>query len=134
MTAKLKNILGLAILGVTLLATTVPAWAGRVNPREVFINGNPGQSALASGSLTSARYSADSRQTIGCRSHTLRFSSWTTCFATNSAGKSLACGSGEVKFLEVVHAMTDSSDITFRVDPDGSCRDIRVYQGSDMLR
>ena len=31
MKAKLKNILGLAALGMTLLANTVPTWAGSVS-------------------------------------------------------------------------------------------------------
>ncbi len=134
MTTKLKNIIGLAVMGVTLFAMTVPTWAGRVNPREVFISGNPGQVQRAEGSLTSARYSADIQQRIECQSDTGPFSAWTSCWATNSAGRSLGCGSGDAKFLEVVQAMTDSSNITFWANPDGTCRDILVYQGSDMLR
>ena len=40
MKAKLKNILGLAALGMTLLATTVPTWAGNVNTHEVYVESN----------------------------------------------------------------------------------------------
>ena len=101
MKANLKNILGLAALGMTLLATTVPTWAGRVSTSSVIIHDNQVWST-ASGSMVDARYSADNSQHIGCIAHTLSSYSWTTCFATNSAGRSLVCGSGDWKFVEMV--------------------------------
>ena len=134
MKTHLKNILGMAILGLTLVTTTVPTWAGSVSARGVSITNTPTQRS-AIGSMAGARYSADFQQTIACKSHTLSAYSWTTCYATDSAGRSLLCGSGDGKFLEVVHAMTDSSLISFEVDLNGtSCRSIVVYQGSDMLK
>src|SRR4051794_38286737 len=108
MKANLQNILGLAALGMTLLATTVPTWAGKVNTPEVVIGGNQ-FSRWAEGSLAGARYSADNRQTIGCKLWTLSTYSWTSCYATDSAGRNLTCGSGDWKFLETLRAMTDSS-------------------------
>jgi hypothetical protein len=134
MKANLKNILGLLALGMTLLATTVPTWAGRVSTDSVIIADNQSWS-WASGNPVDARSSADNVQNIGCRAYTMSSYSWTTCFATNSAGRTLVCGSGDWKFLEPLRAMTDSSFITFVADLNGgACRDIRVYNGSDMLQ
>jgi hypothetical protein len=134
MKANLKNILGLAALGMTLLATTVPTWAGRVSTDSVIIADNQSWS-WASGNPVDARSSADNRQNIGCRAYTMSSYSWTTCFATNSAGRTLVCGSGDWKFLEPLRAMTDSSFITFVADLNGgNCRDITIYNGSDMLQ
>ena len=62
MKANLKNILGLAALGMTLLATTVPTWAGRVSTDRVTIGDNQFAS-WASGNLVDARYSADNQAT-----------------------------------------------------------------------
>jgi hypothetical protein len=136
MKANLKKFLGLAALGMTLLATTVPTWAGRVSTDSVII-GNNQVSSWASGNPVDARYSTDNRQNIGCKAQILSSYSWTTCYAMNSAGRSLVCGSGDWKFLEVLHGMTDSSFIYFTTDNNsngGTCTHISVYNGSDMLR
>ena len=60
MKANLKNILGL-VAGMTLLATTVPTWAGRVSTSSVIIHDN-GVWSTATGNLVDARDSADNRQ------------------------------------------------------------------------
>jgi hypothetical protein len=136
MKADLKNILGLAVFGMTLLATTVPTWAGKVNAPQVVIGGSQ-SSRWAEGSLGGARYSADSRQTIGCKLWTLRAYSWSACFATDSAGRNLTCGSGDWKFLDTLRAMTDSSSIKFTIESTGDtgeCKDIWINNGSDKLR
>ena len=136
MKAKLKNILGLAAVGMTLLATTVPTWAGKVNTPGVVIGGNQ-VSRYAEGSMVGARYSAGNTQQIGCRLHTLSTYSWTTCYATDSAGRNLICGSGDWKFLETLRAMTDSSFISFTTGSTGDvgeCKDIWIKNGSDKLR
>jgi hypothetical protein len=137
MKVNLKNVLGLAALGMTLLATPVPTWAGRVgNIGGVFLGSNQfGRSA--SGSTVGVRFSADGIQKIGCIAHTLSSYSWTTCYATDGAGRSLVCGSGDWKFLEVVRGMTDSSFIYFATGSNsdvGECTNIRIYHGSDMLK
>jgi hypothetical protein len=137
MKANLKNILGLVALGMTLLATTVPTWAGKVSTDRVLIGSNQ-LGSWASGSLTGARYSADkSREQIGCRAYTLSTYSWTSCHAMDSAGRALSCGSGDWKFLDMVQGMTDSSFIYFGIDGNsnpGTCSHIRIYNGSDLLR
>ncbi|MGH8603333.1 MAG: hypothetical protein ACREXR_11345, partial [Gammaproteobacteria bacterium] len=65
MKANLKNILGMAALGMTLLATTVPTWAGYVSNFEVVVANNQ-YFYYGSGSMVDARYSADSTQYISC--------------------------------------------------------------------
>jgi hypothetical protein len=134
--ANLKHILGLAALGMTLLATAGPTWAGKVNTPGVTIGGNQ-FSRYAEGSMVGARYSADNRQQIGCTAYTLSTYSWTTCYARNSAGRTLICGSGDWKFLETLQAMTDSSAIYFFMESTsdvGECKDIWIRNGSDKLR
>ena len=61
MKANLKKILGLAALGITLLANTVPTWAGSVSTPGVNVGGNQTYS-WAKGSMVGARYSADNTQ------------------------------------------------------------------------
>ena len=131
MKANLKNILGL-VAGMTLLATTVPTWAGRVSTSSVIIHDN-GVWSTATGNLVDA----DNRQQIGCTAHTLSSYSWTTCFATNSAGRTLVCGSGDWKFLEPLRAMTDSSYIYFTTGSTGNvgeCKDISIDNSSYLLK
>ena len=137
MKANLKNILGLAVLGMTLVATTVPTWAGKVSTDRVSIT-NTSSASWASGNLVDVRYSADrSREQIGCRTQTLSTYSWTTCHAMDSTGKSFICGSGDWKFLDMVQGMTDSSYIFFGINSNsnaGECSHIRIYNGSDLLK
>ena len=137
MKANLKNILGLAALGTALLAATAPTWAGFVTASRVSIGGNQ-VSRWASGSMEDVRYSADtSREQIGCRAQILSSYSWTTCYAMDSAGKSLTCGSGDWKFLEMVHGMTDSSQIYFETNNTssvGTCTNIVIANSSDLLK
>ena len=136
MKANLKKMLGLAALGMTLLATTVPTWAGRVSTNTVIIHDN-GVWSTASGNLVDARDSGDNSQNIGCIAYTMSSYSWTTCFATNSAGRSLVCGSGDWKFLEPVRAMTDSSYIYFTTGSTGNvgeCKDISINNSSYLLK
>jgi hypothetical protein len=136
MKTNLKKMLGLAALGMTLLATTAPTWAGFVTTSQVSIGGNQ-ISRWASGSMEDARRSADNIQNIGCIAQTLSTYSWTTCYATDSAGRSLLCGSGDWKFLETLRGMTDSSLIYFETDSTGNvgnCKNIVIYDGSDLLK
>ncbi|MBM4257610.1 MAG: hypothetical protein FJ147_17165 [Deltaproteobacteria bacterium] len=137
MKASVKHILSLAAIGMSLWATTIPTWAGKVSADRVIISSD--QSATwATGSLTGARYSSDtSPEQIGCRAYTLSTYSWTSCYAKDNAGRSLTCGSGDWKFLDMVQGMTDSSFIYFGINGNGStgtCSDIRITNGSDLLK
>jgi hypothetical protein len=137
MKAKLKNILGLAALGVTLLATTVPTWAGRVLAPEVLLYSNQ-VFHYAYGSLVGARYSADSNQYIGCISIASNNPSnnLVICSARdNSVRNNFVCGSQDPKLQEVVQTMTDSSYISVAADrSNGQCRSITIYNESSYLK
>lgn len=137
MKANLKNILGLAALGMTLLATTVPTWAGRVGTSEVRIGSNQ-VSRYASGSMVGARYSADSNQYIGCiaAASDNPVDNIALCVAYDSTRNNyLVCGSKDPKLQEVVQGMTDSSHIYFVTDRNGFvCTHIVTYHGSDLLK
>jgi hypothetical protein len=136
MKTKLKDILNLAILGLTLLATTTPTWAGRVTTNPVQIGSNQ-TSRYAYGSMASARYSADNKQSIQCRATVSTYpnGNTTVCSAVDSTGNYLLCGSQDPKLHEVVQGMTDSTYIYFAADLNGgNCSHIYTYHGSDMLR
>ena len=66
MKTNLKKILGLAALGMTLLATTVPTWAGRVSTSQSQHSKQP-IASWASGNLVGARYSADTSNRSGVK-------------------------------------------------------------------
>jgi len=130
MKVNLKNIVGLAALGLTLLSNTVPTWAGAVDTPEVTVR-NTGSSRFARGSLVGARYSAEI-QHIGC---TINAYPYMYCTAQDSAGNFLGCVSYEAQHIAQVQRMTDSSGLHFRVkDGSSDCEYIYVYDRSDGLR
>ena len=136
MKANLKKFFGLAALGMTLLINAAPLLAGYQYKPQVGIFNDNGY-LWASGSMVGARYSADTKQNIGCTAYTYPTYSWTACFATNSAGNSLVCGSGDPRWASVVQGMTDSSIIQFELGYNvngGDCKAILIWNGSDYLR
>jgi len=136
MQAKLKNILGLVALGVALLTTTVPTWAGQViTGGEVSIYIGSDHSS-AGGTMVGARYSADNKQYIECTTY-LSTTIWVPliqCYAQDKAGQHILCSSRDPKFQETLQAMTDSSYISFQADSKGACTDIGISHGSNLLK
>ena len=134
MKAKLKKMLGLAALGITLLANTVPTWAGSVAHSEVVINpttSHPNETQV-SGSMVGTRYSADSKQYIGCYINAAPF---VVCSAVDSAGKYAGCVSYDAGHIDAIQKMTDSSRISFRFNRTNStCVMIDINDGSYGLR
>src|SRR5215813_10728394 len=65
MKAHTKKIISAAVLGLALLAHTVPTWAGATQSYEVTISSTNGMST-AYGAVSAARYSSDTKQSIGC--------------------------------------------------------------------
>ena len=115
MKANLKKMLGLAALGMTLLITSVPTWAGSVTNEQVQITYGTNNTFDASGVLTAARYSADSRQYIGCRvSAYANGSRSATCAARTSTDNLAYCSTSDPKLIEKIQTMTDSSYVSFR--------------------
>lgn len=137
MKTNLKNILGLAALGVTLLATTVPTWAGFVDTPEVYIGINGNGVPYARGSMVGARYSADSLQFIGCK---IVIASGSPphpdieCYASNSADERFFCRSFNPNHIQAVQAMTDSSYIYVEEARDkGGCGAVSITDSSGLL-
>lgn len=134
MKAKLKDILAMVAICLTLFSHTVPTWAGMVQVPEVSIIFD--DFLYVTGSMAGARYSKDNNQNIGCTAYTFPSYSWTACFATDKNGKSVVCGSGAPRLASTVQAMTDSSHIYFSLpnDTGGECGVIMVWNESYLLK
>jgi hypothetical protein len=134
MKATLHKLIGTAVLGLALCSHSVPAWAGAATRNEVYIS--PSRTS-AQGSLTGARYSADSQQYIGCNalspssSHLYQL---VGCSARDKRGRSLICFSTDARIADAVKAMTDSSHIYIRGTNNGACSDLEVSNESTYLR
>jgi hypothetical protein len=131
MKVNLKNIIGLAALGMTLLSNIVPTWAGQVYAPQVSISSN-GTSRFAEGSMVGTRYSADSTQYIGCYINAAPF---VVCSARDSTGNFFGCISYEEKHIASVQRMTDSSSFQFSVKLGSSaCDSIYIFNNSSGLK
>jgi hypothetical protein len=130
MKAKLKNILSLAALGMTLLGNTVPTWAGSAYHPEVSIQGNSSDTYVF-GSVVGARYSADSTQSIGCY---VDATPLVVCSAQDRAGKFVLCVSHDTQLIEAIQGMIDSSAIRFNVNRDAACTFIGIFDQSHYLK
>jgi hypothetical protein len=131
MKANLTKLIGMAALGIILLANPVPTWAGASGAPEVLLGPN-----WALGSLVGARYSADSTQFIGCGVSTGINGPVTECTATDKTGAVAYCFSTDSKFSEVVQTMTSFSFIYFDYVFDGTrnnCNFIGVNNASTTL-
>jgi hypothetical protein len=115
MKATLHKLIGTAVLGLTLVSQSIPAWAGLVHTPEVFVG-----SSGASGSMAGARYSTDGTQYIGC-SFSNTNGPYVVCSAMDQTGQALQCDSTESRYLAAAKAITDFSAINFSVTP-GSTR------------
>ncbi len=132
MKANLKKMIGGVTLGLALLAHTSPTWAGLKAKVEVVIANN-----VARGSMTSARYSGDNLQQIGCFAYsgTYAAGAGATCYAYDKAGGSHGCTTYNPNLVGRVSAITDSSIITFSTQPgSGQCFTIMIDNGSFNLK
>jgi hypothetical protein len=136
MKANLKKMLGLTALGMTLLTNTVPTWAGWVYNNPVQITYRTDNTFDATGALTTARYSADSRQYIGCRvSAYANGSRSATCAAQTSTDVIASCSTSDPKLIEKIQKMTDSSYVYFKGNrTTAACSDIVISNYSTRLK
>ena len=131
MKTKLKKMLGLTALGMTLLGTTVPTWAGLASTSEV-VTKRTDNYIWAQGSLVGARYSADNKQYIGC---SINAAPYVVCSARDSAGRFFGCTSYEAQHVAAVQAMTDSSHIFFSFYSNNpACYSIGIHNKSGYLK
>jgi len=136
MKTTLTKMLGFAALGMTLLATTIPTWAGLVGTQQVSVSINQ-YATSGSGSMVGARYSADNQQHIGCSIQVGRYDAApsVSCGARNILGAYYYCYSLNPRYVEAVQGMTDSSYISFeRLNSSTACTNLMIYDGSDQLR
>lgn len=115
------------------MSIALPAHAGRKTTATVVINT---ASRTASGSLGSARNSADSIQYIGCHgtlypnldANSGSFASTTYyCYARNSAGTTAACSVPiTTEFFDIYAPVAEDSFLQFSWDASGNCTSLRV--------
>ena len=136
MKAKLKKMLGLTALGMTLLTNTLPTWAGFVYNQQVKITYGTDNTFSAGGVLTTARYSADSRQYIGCRVSAYANGSRSAyCAAQTSTDATAYCSTSDPKLIEKIQKMTDSSYVSFTGNrTTAACSNIGIANYSTRLK
>ncbi len=154
MKTYLKNIIGAAALGLALLASSGPTWAGYLWAPEVevacdvtapnppwylrwskYMSFNPWQCGHATGSLIGARVSSDNTQFIGCNVVETTAYRYVRCSAKTYDGRVVTCKSSDPKLIAVAHAMTSNSLISFRYRyfDNSTCDIIAVDNGSQYL-
>lgn len=130
--AQVQKLLGTAVVGLALLTTSLPVWAGQKYTPEVTIGPNS-----ASGSMVGARYSSDSNQYIHCalEAHKAFAAPSAVCSARDKTGKTFVCFSnGDSRWTTAVQAITDSAFITIEGSGDGSCHSLTIENYSRHLR
>lgn len=119
---KSKYLAVLAALVVS--ASSAPAAsAGTRTVYQVTVNDTQ---RWANGTMTDARGSADSVQSMGCY-HNATFAS---CFATNAAGLGRTCTTSNAGLIEVIRHATPESYIYFQWNTDGTCNYVLVENNS----
>jgi hypothetical protein len=124
-------VLGIVAAGALCIALLPHvARAGTKNSYPVTITGTPG-AFVVTGSVGSARNSADANQTIGCRLTTTASGYSTNCRAVDSAGTVRQCSNTNVaNFFYAVMAINDRSLLQIEGADGGACTRIDVDNGS----
>ena len=128
MKTNFQKLIGTAVLGLAMFSQSLPAWAGLKSTPEVTVAPN-----YALGSTVGARYSADSKQYIGCSFETTNGPS-VVCFAQDKTGKSYVCYKNSATWATVAKGITDFSLINFGGDTAGSCDILIVEDHSSHLK
>lgn len=109
----LSILTGLALAGAGLL------WAGAKYNYNVVVG-----TSYAYGAMSTARYSADTTQYIGCWMNTTNAG----CVARNTAGTYKSCYTNNAAVRDTLKFMNDYSYVYFTFDSTGKCT--YVYLGS----
>ncbi len=124
MKTHLQKLIGTAVLGLALFTTSLPTWAGQVNQLQVTVS-----SGFASGSMVGARNSGDSQQYIGCE--VINNGTFVICQAADKTGKPSACASNDLRYVQALKAVTDSSFLYFSWNPSfAPCTSLLVSNNS----
>jgi hypothetical protein len=116
----------LALVALTLTATIAHAGAKRAYP--VAITKNADGSGTASGSVASARSSADANQEVYCSLGT----NTGACVLKDATGKSLACSTADSAMVEIIRHFGSDSFLQISVNTAGTCTSVRVSNMSSL--
>ena len=118
------------LVGAAVLVTGA-VMAGGTYYAEVSLTGTA-TTGSASGTLTTARRSADSNQWILCGVTATAASSYVQCSAKNAAGTFRSCTSTSASLVNTALGMTSYGALSFHWD-NGACTQISVTSGSRFL-
>ncbi len=133
---NVKNMLRPIAVALGLLFATSSAWAGYTSYSAVYVlPGPPGNPSYGSGTVNAARFSSDSNQVIGCELYPTSNLGLiqTFCFAGDSSGKYLSCGSSSPLIAQIATSINSTSFISFTVT-NGSCTSLAVENWSAAVR
>lgn len=117
-----------AFFTASLIALSTAAVAGTKTNTDTVINDTI---QMASGSLSSARSSADTLQFVFCELYAS--TGVIGCRARNSAGVLRTCSTTDATFVKTVQMINNSSYVSFWWDASGNCTNILVRNGSNYL-
>lgn len=133
---NIKNMLRPFALALGLLFAASSAWAGYASYSTVYILVNPpGNPSYGSGTMNGARFAPDSTQAIGCELYPNSSGGLiqTFCFAQDSAGRYLSCGSSSPLIAQIATSINSTSYVSFTVT-NGSCTSLTVENWSAAVR
>lgn len=81
---------------------------------------------VAMGTMGAVRASSDNVQTIVCALRGFSASTEMTCYATDSAGVSVRCGTNNPNIIQALSAITTNSHLRFAWDTSGRCTSLYV--------
>jgi hypothetical protein len=120
----------LLLTGALVLVSGM-ATAGLVNSVPVTVTLNADGSGLANGNMTTARFSANTVEYIGCGTRRMDngaggATAYGFCQATSADSINGFCSTGNVELLEAMQSISAYSYISFSWDADGVCRSIHT--------
>jgi hypothetical protein len=117
---------------IVMVLSSSAALPGTNIKNPVIVKLNPDGSGFASGSMSTARFSAHPNESIGCAVHGWRgnFASDGFCAAQTGGGVVASCYANDVKVLDAIHSISGYSTIFFRWDAEGICTSVQVYTRS----
>lgn len=98
--------------------------------KPVVVTLNPDGSGWASGSMSTARFSAHPNENIGCSVVGWINASDGFCSARTGAGVLASCYANDVTVLDAIHGISDYSTIWFSWDAEGICLAVQAYTRS----
>ena len=122
---------------IVMVLSSSAALPGTNVPVPVIVKLNPDGSGFASGSMSTARFSAHTLENIGCAVSGWSESNGNTrdgfCAARTGGGILASCYANDVKVLDAIHSISAYSIISFRWDPEGICTSVQVYTHSGVI-